>query len=315
MAVLLSGLTRYWETTSKCFEYWNNFYDNVDYYFFISTWSEPTRAEKNEHTEGSIKLPPGGFEKNDFSQYPFLTKYEYINQDEFDIKGKGNPNTEYYAYALYKCNELRKSTGIDFDGVIHTRTDIFIPKELHQKMIGLFGLGKKIPKDFMPGKDQNYEKNRVQPEMFFTTTGTSIAPGRGPKDRNRFIINNDNFSFAHPLAMDKYANMYFDAFVHKKNTSGSLHYIQAEQLMLHRIYNFSMGGQTWLIRAEELGLHKKGWPTVEELEDIIDSKGVDYLYNTEFREIQRRYFWHEEGINLRKKIPVDYLIKSKQKNG
>ena len=28
IAVLLSGLTRYWEITSKCFEYWNNFHDS-----------------------------------------------------------------------------------------------------------------------------------------------------------------------------------------------------------------------------------------------------------------------------------------------
>lgn len=298
IAVLLSGLTRYWEITSKCFEYWNNFYDNVDYYFFISTWSEPMRAEKDEHKKGSIKLPPGGFEKNDFSQYPFLTKYEYINQEEFVMEeGKSNPNTQYYAYALYKCNELRKSTGIYFDGVIHTRTDIFIPKELHQKMIGLFGYTKKVSKDFIPYKDQNSRKNKVQPEMFFTTTGTTISPGK----INRFMIQNDNFSFAHPLAMDKYANMYFDAYVHKKNPRRALHQIQAEQLMLYRIYNYNIGKTTMLVRSEKLGLQKNGMPTSEDLEYVINTKGIDYLYNTNFHHIQTKYFSHEPGVNLSKK--------------
>ena len=85
IAVCLSGITRYWKTTSKLFEYWNSIYDNVDYYFFISTWGEPTRAEKPIYAKSPIKLPPSGFEKNDFSNYPFLTKYEYINQDEFKM--------------------------------------------------------------------------------------------------------------------------------------------------------------------------------------------------------------------------------------
>lgn len=303
IAVLLSGLTRYWEITSKCFEYWNNFYDNVDYYFFISTWGEPTRAEKATYAKSPIKLPSGGFEKNDFSKYPFLTKYEYINQEEFTIvEGKGNPNSQYYSYSLYKCNELRKSTGIDFDGVIHTRTDIFIPKEIHSQIIALFGYSRGVSKDFSPDKIQNYKKNKVQPEMFFTTCGTTISPGeRNRGERNRFFINNDNFSFAHPLAMDRYANMYFDTYVHKKNENTSLHHIQAEQLMLHRIYNYCMGGQTWLIRTEELGLQKNGWPTTEELEDVINTKGIDYLYNTKFTDIQKKYFSHDIGVNLIKK--------------
>jgi hypothetical protein len=303
IAVLLSGLTRYWEITSKCFEYWNNFHDNVDYYFFISTWGEPTRAEKSTYARSPIKLPPSGFEKNDFSKYPFLTKYEYINQEEFTMaEGKGNPNTQYYAYSLYKCNELRKSSGINFDGVIHTRTDIFIPKEIHSKIISLFGCPKGASKDFSPDKMQNYKKNKVQPEMFFTTSGTTIALA---KPKNRFFINNDNFSFAHPLAMDKYANMYFDSYVHKKNPSTSLHSIQAEQLMLHRIYNSCMGGQTWLVRSEKLGLQKYGMPTSEDLEYVINTKGIDYLYNTEFVDLQKKYFSHDIGVNL---------IKSRNKN-
>ena len=33
IAVCLSGITRYWKTTSKLFEYWNSIYDNVDYYY------------------------------------------------------------------------------------------------------------------------------------------------------------------------------------------------------------------------------------------------------------------------------------------
>ena len=101
--------------------------------------------------------------------------------------------------------------------------------------------------------------------------------------------------------MDRYANMYFDVYVHKKNKNTSLHHIQAEQLMLHRIYNYSMGGQTWLIRTEELGLQKNGGPTTEELEDVINTKGIDYLYNTKFTDLQKKYFSHDIGVNLIKK--------------
>jgi hypothetical protein len=283
IAVCLSGITRYWKTTSKLFEYWNSIYDNVDYYFFISTWGEPTRAEKPIYAKSPIKLPPSGFEKNDFSNYPFLTKYEYINQDEFKMfKNQGNPNTQYYAYSLYKCNELRKSSGINFDGVIHTRTDIWIPKVVLSKIISLFGCP--YPK-----------KNKVQPEMFFTTSGTTIALA---KPKNRFFINNDNFSFAHPLAMDKYANMYFDAYIHGTNPSRTLHRIQAEQLMLHRIYNFNMGGITFLLRDKSLGLEKRAVPTIDELEGIIDTKGLDYLFNTNVTDLQKSYFMHKDGPNL-----------------
>ena len=38
IAVCLSGLIRSFDVTSKLLKHWNTLYDDVEFYFFISTW-------------------------------------------------------------------------------------------------------------------------------------------------------------------------------------------------------------------------------------------------------------------------------------
>ena len=59
-----------------------------------------------------------------------------------------------------------------------------------------------------------------------------------------------------------------------------------------------MGGITFLLRDKSLGLEKRAVPTIDELEGIIDTKGLDYLFNTNVTDLQKSYFMHKDGPNV-----------------
>ena len=65
IAVCISGRMSGFDVTSKLFEHWNSIYDNVEFYFFISTWKDVS-SEYSE-TRGPV-------EDWDFSKYKFITK-------------------------------------------------------------------------------------------------------------------------------------------------------------------------------------------------------------------------------------------------
>ena len=74
IAVTLTGLMRFWDTTSKLLEHWNSLYEDIEFYFFLSTWdsSIETLVCGGCGRETSI-------DKIDYSCYNFLTEYEYLN--------------------------------------------------------------------------------------------------------------------------------------------------------------------------------------------------------------------------------------------
>ena len=277
IAVTISGLVRYWEVTSKLFEYWNSLYDDIEFIFFLSTWKD------NNVFHFKDKVKSGLLEHNDFSECKFLTAYEQIDYNEIPIKIlEEHPNnpTPFYAYALYKVQKLRRKyqNEYNFTGVIQTRNDIFIAKSTLDSIREMCLADK---------------KKMLVPEMFFTTTGNSVIMG---ETRNRLNMPNDNFSFSHPLAMDKYAEMYHDSFISGENKETFHHFINAEQLMNKKIYNYRMDGKnpTPLIRVDSL--KKDGWPTDDQLKQIIETKGIEFLYNSSFDKLRKEYFIHEKLV-------------------
>ena len=40
IAVCISGLIRFWKVTESLFSRWNDFYDDVEFDFYLSTWKD-----------------------------------------------------------------------------------------------------------------------------------------------------------------------------------------------------------------------------------------------------------------------------------
>ena len=256
VAVQLSGLSRGFEITSKIFEYWNNIFDDIEFTFFLTTWNN------QDVWEDKVKNK-GGQDKLNLDNYKFLHSYELLDPDDIDwndFTSMGKGNAPYYTYALYKCNELRKKSEIEFDACITTRIDIFLD----------INLLKNIKNHLYSGSN-----SMISPISFATTTGTGVL--KDVQGKYRFLIPNDNFGIGHPKSMDKFCKMHEDCFVTNKNIRKSLHFIQAQQLMNYDIYNISIGGSALLIRNGHL--QKLGWPTSRILKILIEEKGVEFLYS------------------------------------
>jgi len=264
VAVQLSGLSRGFEITSKIFEYWNNIFDDIEFTFFLTTWNT------QDVWEDKVKNK-GGQDKLNLDNYKFLHSYELLDKDDIDwndLTKLTKGNAPYYTYALYKCNELRKKSGIEFDACITTRIDIFLGLDLMYNIKELL---------------YSTSNSMISPISFATTTGTGVI--KNNKGQYRFLIPNDNFGIGHPKSMDKFCKVHEDCFVTNKNIRKSLHFIQAQQLMNYDIYNNSIGGSALLIRNDHL--QKKTWPTSKKLKELINDGGVEFLYN---RKDIRKFF-------------------------
>ena len=154
--------------------------------------------------------------------------------------------------------EYEENIGEKFDAVVQTREDMFIPRRTLDQIIFWFN------------------SKQIVSGMFFTTSGTKVVVPR--KNGFSFSIPNDNFYFAHPDAMDKFAQMYNDCYVEKTNGETYGHFMHAQQLMNKEIYNLKMGNQ-YHTRVILTGKRQKpGFPTDKSLKRLIDEKGVDWIY-------------------------------------
>tara|TARA_Y100000034_G_scaffold99544_1_gene122338 strand:+ start:2422 stop:3309 length:888 start_codon:yes stop_codon:yes gene_type:complete len=281
IAVCLSGLIRYWDVTAKIHEYWNNLYDDVEFYFFVSAWDGEGVYFDSEKVVGGI------IEKNDYSKYSFLTDYEYLYKNELReeilLYMEQTPDLDhcvpYYTYAIFRTQELRKKyeqeNNMEFDGVIQTRNDVWIPTGVLDSVRNLFYGDMGTP---------------VVPELFFSLQPLTVS-------NNRFFMQQDVFGFSHRLAMDKYAEMYDRIEIIKPTKNNpryqvknmSLHHTNADVLMDNKIYNYPLFGVVYVIRIEPY--LKEGWPTPNQLKYVVENKGLEYLHNSQnVGEICKNYF-------------------------
>jgi len=118
IAVLINGSSKYLDLTYNLFEHWNKLYDDINFDFYLSTW------------EDSI----------DYSNFKWITKYERLKEDECPYNLKKHPprrHQPHYSYTLYRVNQLKNSTGKDYDSIIQTRSDYLFSRELLDCLVSL----------------------------------------------------------------------------------------------------------------------------------------------------------------------------------
>jgi hypothetical protein len=302
IAVCISGLMRYWKITSKLFEYWNTLFNDVEFYFFLSAWKDVSDIPLTT-TDNLSKLVR---EENDFGKYKFLTKYKYLNYNDVsyesqphkcgEINSKGqkidNPGFKIprlYTYALHQVSELRRSyekeNNLEFDGVIHTRNDILISKDVLITIRDLCC------------------RRLVTPDVFFGMKEIKERPVYNlPKEWGKFSLL-DTFGFAHPSVMYEYSKMYNDCYITGKNKAAGGNRQNAEQLILKNIKvlkltrfikKISLGNNCYVLVLRHDNTAQNGipgFPTPEQLEYLITHRGMNFTLN--MNRVQRKKYFCE----------------------
>jgi len=265
IAVCISGLLQHWDLTSQLFRYWNSISDEMDFTFFLSTWKEDSEFPSTDNQPGAKDkvIRDSKFSEKTFD---FLEMKEFLSTDVIpkDIMDEHTHTGPFSSYQIYNVQKMRKkyeeNADEKFDVVVQTREDMFIPRKTLDQIIFWFN------------------SKQIVSGMFFTTSGTKVVVHRGNKRGFSFSVPNDNFSFAHPDAMNEFSQMYNDCYVEKTNGETFGHFMHAQQLMNKGIYNCKIGNEyhTRLIRTGKL--QKPGFPTDKSLKRLIDEKGVDWIY-------------------------------------
>jgi hypothetical protein len=251
IAVCISGRMSGFDITSKLFEHWNSIYDNVEFYFFISTWKDVS-SEYSE-TRGPV-------EDWDFSKYKFITKYEKVDINDAWASEKRFKVSACYSYSLYRAQQLRRECKEEFDGVIQTRSDMFIDK------VALDSIIKTID-----------EQGELSTKIFY-------SPDNLNYDGKRFMLKFDYFGFAHPKVMDIYSLMYFDAHI-TNLIPKTFHYMNGGHLVNRNIQVIRIkgGGIVSVMPQIFKEIHK--WRMYDTISSLIEKRGVEWIFNQKTEEI------------------------------
>jgi len=261
IAVCISGLIRYWEQTYPLFEHWNNLFDDVEFVFFLSTWKGTDLWYEKERF-GNLE-----FTENDYSKYNFIENYSLHDEKKVNILENHLPASFLKHYSIQQVHKLRKKYEKQnqiFDGIIQTRNDIFISKEILQSCINI--------------QDYFHKSGRYVLTPAATTTNESGA----------LILPNDNFVYSNSKTMDFVMNLYND--IHNQ-VFNSCHLGEAEFYFKNNIQNIAIDKHPLLFREGKL--KKWGRPTPESMKELIDIKGVDWIYNQRVEDLQQNYWSYE----------------------
>ena len=246
IAVCISGRMNGFDITSKLFEHWNSIYDNVEFYFFISTWKD-VPSEYSE-TRGPV-------EDWDFSKYKFITKYEKVDiNDAWTHRPDDGGRSAYYSYSLYRAQQLRRECKEEFDGVIQTRSDMFIDK------VALDSIIKTID-----------EQGELSTKAF-------CSPDSLNYDGKRFMLKFDYFGFAHPKVMDIYSLMYFDAHI-ANLIPKTFHYMNGGHLVNRNIQVIPIKGGGIVSVMPQAFKETLKWRMYDTISSLIEKRGVEWIFN------------------------------------
>lgn len=252
IAICFSGLLRYWDFCSNFFERFNDYRDDVEFYFYLSTW-------KNENVwmfQGRENPRNDGVERVDLSKYKFLNEYQRIDDLSVKkiIKNKTKSNfKEYFARNISGVFELLNEQAIDFDSVLWSRPDhIFTDLD---KIIN-------TTKDL----------------------GTNQICGNGmykKKIRDYYLI-------MHPSLTVKFQNIFNDYYI-EENVPNPADFSLGNIIEYHNMdyKNIGLGG--YLMRSNKMMIQKKGYPTYEVLNNLAQKNGYDWMFKNLFRISERWY--------------------------
>lgn len=264
IAVCISGLIRYWNETYPLFEYWNTLYQNkVEFVFFLSTWIGPKWYEKERFGELDLK-------DHDYSNYKFITDFSLHTEAEVNFPEHMKlPNSFLRAYAMKQVQTLRKNyedkNDMLFDSILQIRNDMFINKDILDKCVRICI------------KQPYY----LQHKVVMTPGGTNI---RG-SDLQHLAVDDDNFIFSNSKSMNIIMNL-FDSLPTQRYHS--CHHGEAEFYFKNGITNLSLDIAPVLFR--EGRLRKNGRPTPQSMRELLDTKGVKWIYEQNFGILQDTYW-------------------------
>ena len=257
IAVQVSGLIRYWDATYPLLEYWNSLFENVKFTFFISTWNNlDVWYDKDKHNADIIDNP-------NLDDFNFVAKWAKHDSNEVKlvIQGKNSPSC-WFSYMFKKVTELRnkyeKENNITFDGVIQTRNDIFISKELLE-----------------------YVSSVVRSNKYYYNRDTIFCSGNlhllGKGDKRNLLLGDDNFCFGHPKCIDDCSTLYDDIIIKEEYDNSNLHFIRGEHLIKLKKQVISIHNPFFLFREKEVATKREISPT--KMLNLISTRGVEWVFN------------------------------------
>ena len=282
IAVMLNGSGRHFDRTGPIFESWNRLFSNVRFDFYVATWKDNDDSSKF----GDVV---------DYSKLRWITKLERLDIKDclFDIKDyeKRNPGEHqpHFMWSLYKVNELRRKSKIEYDLVVQTRSDMIFYGDF---LYNLVNIATRLTKG----------TNEVR--MMYSQSGTVRHIGKGQTSEPTLWVQ-DLYFCSTPYVMDIFAHMFFDYYINPdfpyySNTEYTkimhgycmMHVFTAEYLSYKRIANcmFGEGAKAHsLIRdaarfapTDEINKGKYvGWdlkfPSPKQIDDIVKVYGPDFF--------------------------------------
>jgi hypothetical protein len=272
IAVCISGLSRFWETTSKCFEYWNNLYDDIEFYFFLNTWKDDGVYQQKDKPLQEV---------HDYSQYSFLHSWELIDYEKipenfiqkWDIR-------VLWAYALQEIHRLRRESNIDFDAVMQLSSDIFLIRTNLESTVRLINTGI----EYGMGKNKTKFYDSLGDNLLYSVEGLSVNNNWSTYlPANKLSLVCTKLTVANPYTMDKYSELYKDVFLNNciEDRMKKFHIMQGSYLNFRNVNVSPIPFVTEYINPLRLKNIKKGTPTIDRLEYIIDNYGLEFLYSND----------------------------------
>lgn len=252
IAVLFHGQLRFWKQANTVFSYWNSNNKNLNFEFFLSTWNEDKKSLEEDTV---IKL-------EDYSTFSTDEMYNIMappqkNYFENLVNAQGIPCYQhYYAFHVTKVCDLLEKSNKKYDAVLIMRPDIFVFEELFQFFEDKFNFS-------LDGEVNNTEEFGAN--VMYSLSGTDYC-------QNSLFCSKDTLFVTSVEGIKKYGNMFNDIFVHQFFPPYTLHRLQAEYANWNKIYmkECSLLNHK-LIRP--LSNIKRGWPSLEGIEELISEYG------------------------------------------
>ena len=303
IAVCISGLSRFWKTTSKIFEYWNKipqwqklknhrgyYDDNIKFYFFLNTWKDDGVYQQKDKPLQEV---------HDYSQYSFLHSWELIDYEKIpeDLIRKWDIRV-LWAYAFQEIQRLRRESNIDFDAVMQLSSDIFLTRTNLESTVRLINDGVRY------GGRQKLNYNSLGDNLLYSVGGLSANSKKSSNDQyqpvNKLALVCTKLTVANPYTMDKYSELYKDVFLNNciENKMKKFHTMQGSYLNFRNVNVSPIPFATeYIVPVGNEGVSQK-IVTVAGLEYIIEKYGVEYLYSNdeETKTLVREYIYDSDII-------------------
>ena len=283
VAILLHGLLRSWKECSTVYSYWPELYPDLEFDFYLCSWEKHNQLpiEKGQQEE---------FIDNKFLKFK---NYKLYKQEE-SIKLPGQPGhmVHYYQGILsqridgfkglfiypflflkQQVCRLMMDEGIEYDGVLITRPDMFVHKEFLDHFY----------RSVMNEKNTGYKNLELGDNILYNPSGSNFKLGS-------LFCDSDTIWYGNQKAIEKaWKDCFHDPFVYCKVKPQGLHRFQATYLNWKRIYNFPIREIGVNIVRSTFFNNKNGNPVKEDIALLIQEYGID-LYDININTLRSKHF-------------------------